>query len=123
MNSALMAIAPIDEHGNTVARTKFTHPYSYDGFVVWDERAGEDQPDTTVYADRLFQWNPEKYNHACEQVFGNRGQYWHEREAVDIEKFLHIYTGNESLKLLMVMEYCDQARGYPCWRFDYKANA
>ncbi len=108
----------VDEHGQPVARTPITHPYCYDGFVVWrsDKKA---KCTGTIYSDRLLQWDFDKHDRLCQKHFGNRGQYWRDRAPKLIEAFLRDWTGNPNLRLILVMEYCNQASGYPCWRFDY----
>ena len=112
------AIAPLDEHGNPVKRTRLTHPYNYDGFVLW--RGGENGEATgTIYTDRLIQWDFDKHDELCVKHFGNRGQYWDQREPEKIEAFLRDWTGCAELRLILVMQYCNQATGYPTWRLDY----
>jgi len=114
--------APIDEHGNTVKRTKHTHPYNYDGHVIW--RDGENaEADDTIYSDRLLQWDYDKHNRLCEKHFGNQGQRWNNRDPKKIESFLRDWCDNQKLKLVFIMEYCNQSSGYPCWRFDFNRNA
>ena len=51
----------IDRFGNEVERSQSSHPYSYDPFVTFRNGENEEINDT-VYSDRLFQWNPQKYN-------------------------------------------------------------
>jgi hypothetical protein len=107
-----------DEHGVPVRRTKITNPYNYDGFVVWRGGSNSEAKDT-IYSDRLYQWDYKKYNLLCLKHFGNKGQYWDDRDSKKIEAFLRDYTECPSLRLILVMEYCNQSTGYPCWRFDY----
>lgn len=46
----------VDEHNNPVRRTKQSHPYNYDGFILW--RFGKNEEATsTIYSDRLLQWD------------------------------------------------------------------
>lgn len=114
----VMRVGPIDEHGNVVSRTKETHPYNYDGFVQW--RGGPNSAaNGTIYSDRLLQWDYDKHNLLCKKHFGNRGQWWNQREPEKIEAFLRDWCDEPNLKLILVMEYCNQSSGYPCWRFDY----
>lgn len=108
----------VDEHGEPVTRTKRTHPYSYDGFVQWDNRHLV-RANGTVYSDRLYQWDSKKYNKLCEKYWGNQGQYFSGRSPEKIEDFLSDYFGH-LVKLAMIMEYCNQDSGYPVWRFDYQ---
>ncbi len=118
MHSTLGIGSGVDEYGKPVSRSKATHPYTYDGFVQWRGGANN-EANSTIYSDRLFQWNAAKHDELCMKHFGNTGQYWNLREPEKIESFLRDWTENQNLKLIFVMEYCNQATGYPCWRFDY----
>ena len=108
----------IDENDNPIRRTKQSHPYSYDGFVLWRGGKNEDA-NNTVYTDRLYQWDYKKYNELCLKHFGNEGQYWDNRNHKLIELFLQDYLDNDKLKLVFIMEYCNVSSGYPVWRFDF----
>ena len=113
--------AAVDEFGQPVRRTKMSHPYSYDGFVLW--RGGANKEATgTIYSDRLLQWDWDKHNRLCEKHFGNKGQLWDNRDPKLIEAFLRDWCEDPGLKLIFIMEYCNQASGYPCWRFDYRSS-
>lgn len=98
-------------------RTKMTHPYSYDPFTMW---RGPDEPDGSVYTDRLFQWDHEKHDRLCMKHFGNKGQYWDHRDTDAIQAFLRDYLDAPNLVLCEVQEHCNQATGYPCWCFTYR---
>lgn len=112
---------PIDEHGNAVKRTKLSHPYTYDGFVTF--RAGPNlEANGTVYSDRLWQWDYTKTDELCYKHFGTKGQYFNRRSPAHIEAFLRDWIGDPELKLVLIMEYCNQSSGYPVWRFDYKSS-
>lgn len=106
----------VGEDGTPTRKTKFTNPYDYDPFVIWQSKT---KADDTVYSDRLWQWDHKKHDELCQKHFGNRGQYWDQRPAHQIQDFLCDYFG-EKVELCRVMEYCNVATGYPCWRFDYK---
>lgn len=108
----------VDEHGQLVKRSKCEYPYSYDGFVTW--RGGENkEANGTIYSDRLLQWDYKKYNELSKKHFGNEGQIFYDRQPKQIEAFLRDWTGDENLRLILVMEYCNVSSGYPLWRFDY----
>lgn len=113
---------PIDEHGKVVSRTKSSHPYSYDGFVV--HRFGENKEATgTVYSDRMWEWDNKKHDRLRQEHFGDRAQLrWSQDDPKKIEQFLRDYLGYPDLKLILVMEYCNVSNGYPCWRFDYNSG-
>lgn len=107
----------VDEHNNPIERTKLTHPYSYDGYVLW--RGGDnDEIKNTVYSDRLREWNYKKTERLNEKYNTNINS-WKEKDPKKIEKFLQDYCDNPEIKLILIMEYCNQSTGYPVWRFDY----
>jgi len=110
----------MDKYGNLVKKTKQSHPYSYDAFVVWQDRSGSmkqvcENATGSLYTDRLLQWDWDKHNRLCEKHFGNQGQYWDNRDPEKIEAFLRDWTGHEELKLIQVRQYCNQSSGYPTW--------
>lgn len=111
----------MDERGNIVKRSKSTHPYSYDGFVTW--RGGKNEEVTsTIYSDRLLQWNYKKCRDMMKKHFGKESDYWSEYTPKQIEGFLREWCEAPNLKLILIMEYCNQSSGYPCWRFDLNPN-
>lgn len=103
----------------TQIRTKLTHPYSYDPIIQWQSEDKELKATNTVYSDRLFQWDANKYAELTKKHFDDSGSNWVNRDHEKIELFLKEYFDNNELKLVSVIEYCNQATGYPCWRFDY----
>lgn len=108
----------LDGYGNVLNRTKFTHPYNYDPILQWHNRNGE--PNGTVYTDRLLQWDYAKHNDLCEKHFGNKAQYWDNRDPVKVEAFLRDYLNAPDLILCAITEHCNQATGFPLWRLDYQ---
>jgi len=80
--------------------------------------SGEKSTDT-VYSDRLYQWDPEKYNELCKKHFGNMGQYWSNRKPKLIEAFLCDYIG-KPVTLTKVELTENVSTGYPIWIFFYK---
>ena len=107
--------------GKPVKRTPFSHPYSYDEYVIWKDDDANLNQSIAAYSDRLFQWDSEKYNKCCEETFKNKGQYFYEREPEEIQKFLSLYFEKE-VKLTAVVQACNQATGYPYWIFLYEEN-
>jgi hypothetical protein len=104
--------------GKPVRKTKMTHPYSYDAFVIFLH----DEPKVangTIYSDRLLMWDFDKHDKLCQKHFGNRGQYWNHREPEKVEAFLRDWCEDEELVLVRVSEYCNVSNGFPLWRFDY----
>ena len=109
-----------NEFGRPVERTPQTHPYSYDTFVTWENKY-KIKPSGSVYSDRLFQWDSEKYNTYCKKHWGNHGQYFSETPE-KIEAFLRDYFSEPKLILCRVMQTCNKSSGYPIWIFSYVLN-
>lgn len=81
------------------------------------------KPTSTVYSDRLHQWDYKKHNELCKKHFGNEGQYWGNREPELIEAFLRDYLNDQSVLLCRIEEHENRATGYLLWRFDYSIAA
>lgn len=114
----------IDIYGNAIKRTPFTNPYNYDEYVIWRRDSNTDEPcdlskSSAVYSDRLFQWDPEKYNRCCKEVFGDIGQYFNTRNPDKIQQFLSIYF-EKDVELLAIVQGCNQFSGFPYWIFLYE---
>lgn len=109
----------LDRFGKEVKRNQLDYPYSYDPFVTFRNGENEEINDT-VYSDRLFQWDSQKYNKLCKKHFGNEGQYFDGRSPSIIEKFLQDYYGNKNLKLILIEQGCNVSSGYPYWVFSSK---
>lgn len=108
----------VDIEGNPVEKNKLEYPYSYDAFVLYDNRNGN-KSTGGVYSDRLMQWDYNKFNRCCMEVWNNQGQYFNNRSPKDIEKFLSLYFGKQ-IEIIMIIEGCNVSNGYPYWYFDYK---
>lgn len=108
----------VDIDGNPVERDKYQYPYSYDPYLVWikDFEKGKNH---VVYSDRLWQWDSDKYDRCCDEVWGNKGQYFDNRKPDEIERFLSLYFG-EKIKLTAIMQGCNVSNGYPYWIFYYE---
>lgn len=73
----------------------------------------------SVYSDRLWQWDHEKYNRCCREVWGNEGQSFYGRSPEDIEKFLRLYLERNDVILCRILQDENHSDGFPYWRFDY----
>lgn len=111
----------VDLNGKPIERTPFSHPYNYDEYVIWKDKIFNEDKHSAVYSDRLYQWDYEKYDKCCQEVFKNKGQAFYQREPKEIEKFLKMYFEKE-IKLTAVAQGCNQATGYPYWVFFYEEN-
>lgn len=74
---------------------------------------------TTLYSDRLLQWDYDKFNACCQQVWGNTRQNFYNRTPEEIERFLSIYLA-KSVKLTRITQETNASTGCPYWRFDIK---
>jgi hypothetical protein len=110
----------VDLDGNPVKRTKRDYPYSYDFFVKWKKDYNQDISDA-VYSDRLWQWDGQKFDTCCMEVWGNNGQTFYGRNPEEIETFLIKYFGKK-IKLTAIMEGCNVSSGFPIWTFFYETE-
>ena len=75
----------------------------------------EVEPDESFYSDRLWQWNPEKFDSAM-KASGHFGQMFY-HSLTDIEKFLQEYFDCPTLVLVSVEEIKNVSTGFPYWWF------
>ena len=71
------------------------------------------------YSDRLFQFDSAKYDRCCMSAFGNKGQYFGDRDPKAIQQFLSLYHERPQLRLEYVIEGCNPSSGYPYWVFGW----
>ena len=105
---------PVDEHGTPVKRSKRDFPYSYDGFVLW--RTTVENKGTAMWSDRLWQEDHQKTDRLWEKHCPGVG--WGDVSAGALTAFLREWTGKEGLEVVLLMQYCNLASGYPVWRVD-----
>lgn len=74
----------------------------------------------TVYSDRLYQWNSEKYDKCCKKVWNNVGQWFEERckNPENIQTFLSLYFEKEC-DLVAVITTTNVSTGFPLSCFYY----
>lgn len=108
-------------------KSKAEFPYNYDPIVQFMAEMGPEQiegtTEYTTWSDRLLTYAEDarsKHDDLCVKHFGNRGQYWDQREPQKIQEFLRDYFESTDLLLTKVVEHCNQATGYPCWQFFYR---
>lgn len=105
--------------GEPVQRTPREYPYAFDRFCTW--RGKVERTEHSAYSDRMYQWDWEKFNAACETVWGNHGQYFDGRTPGEIQRFLSLYYGHDVI-LTGVEKACNWANGFPCWIFYWYAK-
>lgn len=106
----------VDEFNNPIKRTPSEYSYSYDGYIIY-RSAPNDEVNATVWSDRIYQQDSTKFNHLCLKHFGDKGQYFSDRDPKLIQSFLSEYFDKPELKLIFIMQYCNRSSGYPLWRF------
>ena len=110
-----------DAYGNIVQRTKQEYPYSYDPYVLW-QHTDEDVLDNingSMYTDRLLQWDFDKHDELCQKHFGDKGQYWNDRDPEKIEAFVRDWCDDQSITFARLTEDCNHNNGFPVWLLSY----
>lgn len=79
-----------------------------------------EKANTTVYSDRLYQWDSKKHDKLCKKHFGNESQIWSNRDSKKTEEFLRDYFEDDNIVLCKIQQTENKSTGYPLWRFDYK---
>lgn len=111
-------LADVNLHGKPVKKTKMSHPYNYDEFVL--HRLGPNKEiDGCVYVDRMYEWDREKTKQLWKKHLDTR---WDRATASQIEEFLREWNDDPGLKLIAVVEWCNQASGYPTWSLHFKSG-
>lgn len=95
-------------------RTKFTHPYSYDPITLFSSTT---KATDSVHTDRMDQWDHTKYQECAAKHL--KRVHFDRQTPSDVEAFLRAYMDNDKVVLTGIIEYCNQATGYPTWRLDY----
>jgi hypothetical protein len=97
-------------------RTRHQYPYSYSPIVIFGD---ENEKAHSQYSDRLYEQNYDLTDKLCQKHFGNKGQYFNNRDPEKIEAFLKERLGHPTLKLTMIVEWCNVSNGYPLWSFHF----
>lgn len=110
----------LDLSGEPVKRTPWSHPYSYDEFVIFKSERF-DPMDCMVYHDRMLQWDREAFSKAVCEVWPDKphSQMFNGRKPEDINQFLNLYFGKK-VELTAVLQGCNVGNGFPYWIFVYK---
>lgn len=107
-------------HGEPVQRTPKEYPNSYDHYCIYKSVDFNETTDT-VYSDRMWQWNPEKFDACHVRVWDDLGQRFDCRKPELVEQFLQAYYGI-SLDLTGIEAGCNFSNGNPYWVFYFKRN-
>jgi hypothetical protein len=101
-------------------RTPFTHPYSYDEFIIYDDTDGIDRSQIHAnYSDRLYQWDYRKFDMAMKQTTGDTRQRFSGLSVEQLSKFLQLYHDDTSIRCVKLVQGCNQSNGYPYWILFY----
>lgn len=101
-----------------LSKTKYSHPYTYDPFLIFFNEEAKQEPTDSIYTDRLLEWDWDKHNHLCQKHFSNQGQYWNDRDPKKIEAFLCDWVGKK-VTLVANIQYVNMSSGFPVWRLDF----
>lgn len=104
-----------DIYGNPVEKTKDRHPYSYDEYVVI-KNGDNNEVTSAVYSDRL---DLSKSRKLMVKHYGTELGYFSDWDTQQIESFLSDYY-EEDIKLVMLVQGCNNNSGYPYWIFYMK---
>ena len=79
---------------------------------------GAQEPNSSMYADRMGQWDYEKYKQSKLKIFGDVSDYFENRTLEQIEKFICEYLGKDVELYSMIISE-NVSSGYPvyCFRF------
>lgn len=102
--------------GNIIQKTD-----SSGAITLWKSSAYPAEKSHVVDSDRLFQWDSEKFNACCMEVWSNKGQYFSSRSPEEIQDFLSKYL-EKAVTLIAVLQYTNVSSGYPYWSFVYVDN-
>lgn len=100
------------------ARTKSSHPYSYDPIVLID--SGK-EGDGSSYSDRMVGWDHDKFYTCLGKLNNGKGEMmfsWGNRKLVTA--FMQDYNDDPGLEVTRVVEMCNVSNGYPVWLIVYK---
>lgn len=100
------------------ARTKYSHPYSYDPIVLIDTGV---KGDASAYSDRMVSWNYDKFYACLGKINTGKGETafrWGNRELVT--SLMREYNDDPGLEVARVVEMCNASSGYPVWLVVYK---
>lgn len=135
-----------DEYKGRVRKTKFTHPYTYDPFIMWQkypshpDRTDESpmswimgdkviKPDSCIYSDRISMWDQSRPSFeprwdALVQKHKLDGLgFCLEAHPLILEQVLRDWSKQPKLELLEIQEHCNVSNGYPVWLYCYRNNA
>ena len=108
----------IDKDGEEFKRAVALGAIEPDGSVlIFSKEKTKGLSSGSAYSDRMYGWNPDKFNKACLEVFGNSGQSFDDRSSEQIELFLNKYFDKNTLRLTEIRRWVNCSNGFPLWSF------
>lgn len=117
--SIAFVVGAVNYKGEIVTRTKAEHPYSYDGFLLWNTSPCSEITGC-VWSDRLFQWDYQLTTDLIKKLFGTQSQYFDKYSPEQLQEFLRQRLNKPNLEIVFLQEECNRATGYPVWLMGYK---
>ena len=90
----------------------------FEGRVEYPEPVAP-QGASSVYTDRLYQWDAQKHDDLCRKHFGNESQHWHERTPEQTSAFLSDYL-DKPVQAVACWQVNHAANGHPIWLLFYR---
>ena len=104
--------------GNLVEKDIYSHPYSYDMFLVDGQFPVANEKDIIgIYSDRLYQRDSKRYNELMMKHVGSETQDFSGIPLKKIEAFLREFENMPELNLIRIFQGCNVSNGYPLWLF------
>lgn len=89
----------------------------YDEVPLYTSRV---KANNTIYADRMRQWDRDKYEECCKKVWGCIMNNFYSVDSSEVEDFISLYLDK---KVTLASVYTNQGyNGYDYYRFDYLAE-
>lgn len=108
----------IDKDGKEFKQAVAMKAIEQDGSVIiFSKEKTKGLSGGSAYSDRMYGWNPDKFNKVCLEVFGNSGQSFDYRSSEQIELFLNKYFDKSTLRLTEIRRWVNRSNGFPLWSF------
>ena len=100
---------------------KADNPYQYPEIPMFSVAPAEPNFGTSsVYTDRLWQWDEEKYDKASQAVWREKGKghYFYDRSPEQISEFLSLYF-DRKVRVFNIKEGVNASSGFQLWSFQF----
>ena len=99
-----------------IVKDKISNPYGYDPFIIYFNEKAKEEPNGSLYTDRLLQWDYQKTERLLKKHMPEKR--WDNAGHKQIEAFLCDWT-EKKVVFIANIQYVNLASGYPLWRLDY----